>query len=45
MGSAARGANAFLHFGGEPPQVKVTRHGFNPGIGHAESAACEDRRQ
>ena len=35
-GSAAGGANAFFHFGREPPQVKVARHGFDPGVGHAD---------
>jgi len=36
MGRAARGANAFLHFGGETPEVKVAGHGFDPGIGDAD---------
>src|SRR5438132_12076125 len=40
-GSAAGGANAFFHFGGEPSQMKVARHGFDPGVGHADQRLAQ----
>ena len=35
-GSAACGADAFLHLGGQAAQVEVAGHGFNPGVGDAD---------
>ena len=40
-GRAAGGANAFLHLGGEPAQVKVAGHGFDPGVGHADEGTAQ----
>src|SRR5208337_4730440 len=34
-------ANAFFHLGGEPPQMKVARHGFDPGIGHTDQRLAQ----
>jgi len=38
---AAGGANAFFHFRGKPAQVKVARHGFDPGVGHANQRLAQ----
>src|SRR5439155_16859488 len=35
-GGAAGGADAFFDLGRQAPQVKVARHGFDPGVGHAD---------
>ena len=40
-GRAASGADAFLDLGRQAAQVKVARHGFDPGVGHADERFAE----
>ena len=40
-GGSTGGANTFFHLGRKAAQVKVTWHGFDPGIGHADDGLFE----
>ena len=40
-GRAAGGTDAFLHLGRQAAQVKVARHGFDPGIGDADERLAQ----
>ena len=40
-GRATCRADSFLHFLRQPPQVKIARHGFDPGVGHADEGTSK----